>query len=251
MQRFSHPLPCVRGLGTALALAVAVSVTAPAALHGQAPPAPAAGMQPTLAAGDSVTTLVEFRSVEQIQKEIDELADQVAMASERYQAAKQIQVRADTDIMVKEAHIKTLEMEIELAKQQKDNLNKSDFEAKKKLAGLEKQLLERRKALRDREIAYWEASQDFAETRRKAFEAEMSLAQMGEQHARLLSTPNSPAVYGQLVELDKQLREAERRTLDGQIEAASKRESVAKQEAEVLRAKKEIFDAQVKVKLGG
>jgi len=218
---------------------------------GQTPPAPIATMPAARVSADSVTTLVDIRTVEQIQKEIEELAIQVALADERYQSTKLIQVRADTNIKVKESEIKTLEMQLDLAKKEKDNLKKADFEAQKKLAELEKQLLERRKALRDREISYWEASSDFGVTRRKAFEAELALAQLREQRGALLTTSNSPAVYSQMVSLDQQLREAERRTLEAQVEAANKRESVAKQEVEVLKAKKEIFEAQVKVKMGG
>ena len=115
----------------------------------------------------------------------------------------------------------------------------------------EKQLLERRKALRDREIFYWDATRDFVDTRRKSFDAEMVLAQLREQRSALLGSQNSPAVYTQMVELDQQLREAERRTLEAQIAAADKGQGIAKQAAEVLKAKKEIFDAQVKVKMGG
>jgi hypothetical protein len=246
-------LPSSRHLAAAVAMVAALAAAAaaqPPQSTPAAPPSTAVAPQST-SLEDSASTLVDMRSVEQIQQDLEDTASQAAQAEDHLREKRQLQIRAATEIKVKESQIQSLEAQIDLAKKEKDALKKSDLEGQKKLAALEKQLLERRKALRDREIDYWTATRDWLDLRRKSFDTEMELAQVRMQRSALLGSANSPAIYAQMQQLDQKVRDTERRTLDAQIAAADKRQGIAQEEAAVLKAKKEIFDAQIKVRMGG
>jgi hypothetical protein len=250
MLRFSRRLAAVLAMVAVIAAAAAAQTPPTPPTTPAAPPTAAAASQP-MSVADSAATLIDPRTVELIQKDIEDMAGQKLQAEQTMDRKRQLQIRADTEIKVKETQIQSLGAQIDLASKEKDALKKSDLESQKKLAELEKQLLQRRKLLRDREIDYWTATRDYADMRRKSFESELALAQLREQRDGMIGSASSPAVYAQLQALETKLRDAERRTLEAQIAAATKRQAIAQQEAEVLKAKKEIFDAQIKLKMGG
>jgi hypothetical protein len=122
---------------------------------------------------DSAVAVVELRPVETINQEMMDAAGLKAGAETRIMAAKSLQVRADSEIKVKQAQIETIEAEIKQAKRTSGASNSGISKRARNLAELEKKLLESRKKLRDREIRYWEASRDHFDIRAKYFAAEL------------------------------------------------------------------------------
>ena len=59
------------------------------------------------------------------------------------------------------------------------------------------------------------------------------------------------AVCDQVSKLQAELQALERKTLEIEVMAAKKRADVSKQELEMSKARKDIFEAQIKLKAGG
>jgi hypothetical protein len=206
-------------------------------------------MAPSLA--DSLIMLIEPRSADELTNDLKDCASLKVEAETRMEQAKLRQVRADTEIQVQKSEIESIKAQMELAKKEKNPTLETDLKVKVRLAELEKELLERRKQLRDREIEMWRATADAFETRRRFLESNLQLQQKREVRNSLGDRAVTPELLSDAQKLEREIVELERKTLDWGIQAANKREEVAKQEVGVAKARREIFDAQVKLVHGG
>ena len=138
---------------------------------------------------------------------------------------------------------------LKLAKQEKDAARKTELERQRKFLQLERNLLERRETLRQQEIDLASADRDLAESTAKARDAELALALKRDQHAETASRPGSNTVDLQTVE--RELQSLERRALRAQIAEATLRQSYARRETDLAKARLSVFEAQFKVLQSG
>ena len=236
----------------AVALATAAGAQVPIPGTGQAP-APSAPPLPAVPTTlDSAIVVVQMREPEAIERDLEEATARKSSVEQRIDQARDLQARAEAAIKIKDSEIRTIEAQLDLAKKMNDEMQKSDFEARKKLATLEKKLLQSRKKLRDQEISHGRAARDYYEEHARAFEQELELARMRDRRRDLGDrATTSPTLLTEAQGLDNQIRELERRTLDAQIRAADKRKAMAQQEADVAKARKAILESQIKLQRGG
>jgi len=245
------PLRAAAGLGFLTAL---LCLASPAA-RAQTATTPAGTVaSPPISApinsSDSLLTLVPFRPIAEIRQEIEELTARRNLFEVEEQNGKLMQERAKTEIRLKESQIQTIKANLDLAKKEKNELVAAEWESKKKLAELEKNLLERREAVRGKEIAYSKASREFSDVSIECRNLELALAGKRDERASIAGRALSAEVVAALQRVDHDLDDLQKRTLDGQIKAAESRKNVASKEVELAKNRKQVLEAQIKLMRG-
>jgi hypothetical protein len=198
-------------------------------------------------AADSLLVLVEIRDPASIRGDLEAALHARTSAEERESRAKRLQIRSKTYVELQKHHIESIKVRLDLAKKEKDTLEAQGLEAQKKRAELEMSLLRQREALRGREIDAARAQRELAEVAAKVSELELSLAVRRGEMMQLSGQALSSSLAAQSDRLRKDIRELEEKVLRAQVEEASKRESVAKQDGQVAKQRMKVFEAQAKL----
>lgn len=196
---------------------------------------------------DSMLVLVELRDLAAIEHDFEEAAARRAAAEVSESKATMLQARSVTKIKIKESEITSLKAEIDQAKTLKDETKKAELESAKKVAELEKGLLQRRDDLRKYEIDYAKAEVAFHDAAMKGFEAELALAHLRARRAELGGAVTSTAMFEEARKLAKETGEAEGKTLKAKTEAAEKGKTLAAKAVEISKARQKVYDARRKV----
>lgn len=229
---------------------------APAATWAQtetAPPPAAAATPAPLAVinnSDSLLALVPVRNIEDIKRELAEFGSHRDQATLEEQNGKMLQERAKTEIRLKDAAIQTIKVNLDLAKKEKNEIAKSEWESKKRLAELEKGLLERREAVRAKEIEYSKAARQYAEASIECRNLELALAGKRDERSSIAGRILSAEVVSALARTDRDLDDLQKRTLDAQIKAAEARKNIATKEVDLAKDRKKVLEAQIKLMRG-
>lgn len=243
--------PAIAGVGFLTAL-VCLAPLAADAQTGTAPAGTVASppLSVPINSSDSLLTLVPFRNVEEIRHEIEELTAQRNLTAAREQNGMLLQERAKTEIRLKESQIQTIKVNLDLAKKEKNELVSAEWESKKKLAELEKSLLERRESVRGKEISYSKATREFIDVSVECRNLELALAGKRDERASIATRALTPEVVAALQRADRDLDDLQKRTLDSQIKAAESRKNVAAKEVELNKDRKKVLEAQIKLMRG-
>lgn len=239
-------------LSAALAvLAVSVLLAGAAqAQYGRSAPADPAVPDLFSATADSLTVLVDYRTEEEIQEDLSNAVRAQSLAVQRQERARMLETLAETRIKLKEVEMTSLDAQIDLARNAKNELLKKELETRKKFAESEKQLLERRRDLRSRDISVAGALKEYHEAHAKVSQIELQLATRRRQRAALGAAIN-PALSADFQRLQQEITSLEEKVLNAQIEEANKWKTVADQEARLVRIRKAVFQSQNKVARGG
>jgi hypothetical protein len=230
----------------------AAPVAAPAATPWpeSAVAAPAAMAPLFNATADTLTVLVDYRAEAEIQRDLQNAVAEKAQAERRTERARMLAKLAESRIEIKVSEIKALEAEIGFAKTEKNEGKRTELEARKKYAGSEKQLLEKRRDLRQREIETARAVRAYHEATEKACRLEMDLAVNRRERASITSTVD-PGAAREFNRLQAEITKLEGRVLEAQVEQAGKRKDLADQEVQLGKVRKAVFESQLKVTQGG
>lgn len=216
----------------------AVTVDAPAAGSAAAPL--------FVAAGDTLTVLVDYRAESEISRDLQSAVAEKALAERRLDRASMLATVAETHIDIKTSEIKGLDAQIALAKTEKNDAKRAELEGRRKYAETEKQLLERRRDLRRREIDTARAVKAYHDAAAKSCRLEMDLAVKRRERASITSTvdPNAAAEYKRL---QLEITKLEGGVLDAQVAQAGKRKDLAEQEVQLGKVRRAVYESQLKV----
>lgn len=222
-------------------------VTSPA-MTGPATTSPAVTAEAPLfvAAGDTLTVLVDYRAESEISRDLQSAVAEKALAERRLDRASMLATVAGTHIDIKTSEIKGLDAQIALAKSEKNDAKRAELEGRRKYAETEKQLLERRRDLRRREIDTARAVKAYHDAAAKSCRLEMDLAIKRRERASITSTvdPNAAAEYRRL---QTEISRLEGSVLSAQVEQAGKRKDLAEQEVQLGKVRRAVYDSQLKV----
>lgn len=230
--------------------AVPVPDTAPAVLSPAVTvdaPTPGSAAAPLfVAAGDTLTVLVDYRAEAEISRDLQSAVAEKALAERRLDRASMLATVAETHIDIKTSEIKGLDAQIALAKTEKNDAKRAELEGRRKYAETEKQLLERRRDLRRREIDTARAVKAYHDAAAKSCRLEMDLAVKRRERASITSTvdPNAAAEYRRL---QLEITKLEGGVLDAQVAQAGKRKDLAEQEVQLGKVRRAVYESQLKV----
>jgi len=241
-----------------LAGLVLVAIALPAAAQFAPAPLPLTPQQSLAApswsyfssAMDSLTALVPYREHGEIEQESTNAAAEQLLAAQQEERGKRLAAMAETRIRMKEVEIDGFKTQIDLARQAKNKLRKQELEARRKVAEMEKSLLERRRDLRKREIELARALKDFHGANGKAQKIELDLSSLRMQRASLPTPPVSAAAQTAYFKLESDLRSIEVKVLRARVEVAGKRRDVADRETGVAKMRLQVFESQNKLAKG-
>lgn len=220
------------------------------------PEVPVPGLAPaTVSSGinaisDTLTVLIEYRAESEISRDLQNAVAEKALAERRADRARMLATQAEARIEIKNSEIKSLEAGIDFAKSEKNESKRNQLEGQKKFAGIEKQLLERRHELRQREIDLARAVRSYHEAAEKTCRLEMDLAVNRRERASIKSTAD-PGAAAEFARLQAEIVKLEGRVLDAQIERAGKLKSLAQQEEHLGKIRRAVYESQLKVARSG
>ena len=234
---------------------------APVAVPGTATPAPvpatpARGVPgpdafPTFnAVDDSLTVLVDYRAEAEIQRELQGAVAEKAMADRDVERGRLLERLASSRIEMKASEIKALEAQVSFAKQEKNAGRQAELEARRKFAESEKQLLERRRDLRKREIEMARAVREYHEATEKSCRLELDLAVYRRERSEIPGTTD-PGAAAEFARLQREITRLEGAVLDARIKQADKRKALADQEVRLGKVRRAVYDSQLKIQQGG
>jgi hypothetical protein len=225
-------------------LSPAVTAETPVAVDAPTPGSAAAPL--FVAAGDTLTVLVDYRAESEISRDLQNAVAEKALAERRLDRASMLATVAETHIDIKTSEIKGLDAQIALAKSEKNDAKRAELEGRRKYAETEKQLLERRRDLRRREIDTARAVRSFHDAAAKACRLEMDLAVKRRERASITSTvdPNAAAEYRRL---QTEITKLEGSVLNAQVDQAAKRKDLAEQEVQLGKVRRAVYESQLKV----
>jgi len=199
---------------------------------------------------DSLTVLVDYRAEAEIQRELQNAVAEKALAERNVERGRLLERLAASRIDIKASEIKALEAQISFAKTEKNAMRQAELEGRRKYAESEKQLLERRRDLRKREIETARAVRDYHEATEKTCRLELDLAIYRRERAAIPGTAD-PGAAAEFSRLQAEITKLEGRVLQAQVEQAGKRKSLAEQEVRLGKVRRAVFDSQLKVQAGG
>ncbi len=212
--------------------------------------APVPNLRPAMSMTDSLLVLVPMRPSDDIRRDLETQKTRQIMAVADITNAKMMQVRAETEIKLKESQLQTIDASLDLAKKEKDEVQKREWESRKRLAQLEKDLLQRREALRSKEIELAEASRAFADASSKVYDLELALAGKRDQRRDFMTRSLTAEVIAAMARADREAADMERRTLDAEIDAANRKKDLAAKEVDFAKRRKQVLEAQIKLMQG-
>ncbi len=199
---------------------------------------------------DSLTVLVDYRAETEIQRELQNAVAEKAIAERNVERGRLLERLAASRIEMKHSEIKALEAQIKFAKAEKNAMRQAELEGRRKYAESEKQLLERRRDLRKREIETARAVREYHEATEKTCRLELDLAIYRRERAAIPGTAD-PGAAAEFSRLQAEINKLEGRVLQAQVEQAGKRKSLAEQEVRLGKVRRAVFDSQLKVLQGG
>jgi hypothetical protein len=208
--------------------------------------APAAAVSGATAISDTLTVLIEYRAEAEISRDLQNAVAEKALAERRTARARMLATLAEARIEIKTSEIKALEAEIDFAKSEKNKNKRNESEGRTKFAGIEKQLLELRRELREREIDVAQALRAYHEATEKTCRLEMGLAVNRRECAAITSTVD-PGAAAEFRRLQAEIVKIEGRVLDAQIERSGKLKSLAQQEEHLGKIRRAVYESQLKV----
>jgi hypothetical protein len=134
--------------------------------------------------------------------------------------------RSDAYRKLKEAELESIKTRRELAGKEKREAEKAQLDEQKKVGDAQLAILKKLRDLREREIATTKASLELNEARRKALEKEGELAVRRTERDEM------------------KIRKLEGQVLEAQIEVARRQRDFANRQAQILEARKKIFDSE-------
>lgn len=209
--------------------------------------APAAAV---ISTNDSLLALVPARSVDDIKRDMGVYTAQRDIAENEARDSQMLQQRAKIEIQLKKSQIETIKVNADVAKKEKNDIAKGEWESKKRLAELEKTLLERREAVRAKEIEYANAKRANADANIDCLNTELALAGKRAERASIQARALTPEVVAALRRADEDLDGLQKRTLDAQVKAAEARKNVASKEVDLAKNRKQVLEAQIKLMRG-
>jgi chromosome segregation ATPase len=230
--------PISTALLSAIALCLAVSVGAQTMSSTDFPP-----YLPD-ATTDSLLVVVELRNITSIEFDRDVAERKRNAAEQRETEARVFQSRAAMMIEIKDSEIKALKARVKQAKTERDEALTEQYESGIDRAEFEKKLLNRREQLRKSDIAFAKAEFEYHDAAFKAYEHELELARMRANRTSVEKNIPSQERFAKALELDKQIRELEGRTLDASREASKKQKDLAEQSVKIFEARKKVWEAQ-------
>ena len=204
------------------------------------------GYQPS-AATDSMLVLVEIRERSAIERDIEETAALRSGVESRQERAKTMQARAAALIKIKDAEIKTLAAQADLAKADGNEARGQELKSKKKFAELEKKLLERREDLRQEELDLAKAEADYLKACEERFAQELDLADLRSRRRGYGGGSVTPELLAEFGKLETKVRESEGKALKAGVRSAEKRQKLAAQEVALSKARRKVFEMQIKL----
>jgi len=198
-------------------------------------------------AADSLLVLVPFRAPADIRADLESAMNQRRAAEELEQRSKLLQARSESYVELQKHSIESIKVKLELAKTEKNDLEKQRLEAQKKRAEMELALLRQREALRSREIQAAKAQRELADVSVRVYDLQLSLAAKRFEAGGLGGQVMSGALAAQFDRLRIETRDLEKKVLEAEIEETSKRESVVKGQVEVAKQRMRVFEAQSKL----
>jgi len=220
-----------------------------------APAAPVSGTAPMAAPtgynaiADTLTVLVDYRAEAEITRDLQNATAEKALAERRVERFRMLARQAEARIEIKTSEIKSLDAEIDFAKTEKNESRRKELEGRKKFAGTEKELLERRRELRRREIDLAQAARAYHESVEKVCRVEMDLTAARRGRAAIPSTVD-PGAAAEFRRLQTEAVKLEGKVLEAQVERAGKLKNVAQQEEQLGKVRRSVYESQLKVAQG-
>jgi hypothetical protein len=212
---------------------------------------PVADVMPAFSAvDDSLTVLVEYRAEAEIKRELQNAVVEKALADRHVERARLLEKLAASRIDLKTSEIKTLEAQISFAKAEKNGSRQSELEQRRRFADREKHLLGERRDLRRREIETARAVRAYHEATEKALQLELDLAISRRDRVAGLGGIESGAA-AESTRRQLEITKLEGRVLQAQIEQADKRKTLADQEVRLGKARRAVYESQLRVLQGG
>lgn len=202
------------------------------------------------AVDDSLTVLVDYRAESEIQRELQHAVAEKAMAERNVERGRLLEKLAASRIEIKASEIKALEAQISFVKKEKNSGRQAELEARRKYALSEKQLLERRRDLRKREIENARAVREYHEATEKSCRLELDLAVYRRERAAIPGTAD-PGAAAEFARLQREITKLEGRVLQAQVEQAGKRKDLAEQDVRLGKVRRTVYDSQLKMQAGG
>jgi hypothetical protein len=199
---------------------------------------PRAGAQTTPAPADTVATsamareivsfeCVEARSQGDVARDVDAAKGDKAAAETELATARQIEISAKGRVEIAKGVRDVTKAQLDLAKKEKRDADVLRLESLKKRQELELKFLGQLAGVRSASVDRAAARKDLAETRQKAYEFELLLL---ERRAALRSLPHGdPAAPAR----EKEMREAEHKTLEARSDVAARSKDLADKEKDL------------------
>ena len=196
-----------------------------------------AQVAPTLGP-DSFMVVVPVRDTLEIQRDLGSALQAKTQAELDKLRAESLRSSARVRITRKEGDINTIKQRIKAANNEKRTTDAAALEADRKAAEQDRDLLERREALRDAEIELQEKMGKLADARRQALELELQLT------LRRLAQERAGPEAAQDVLAKKLLDDLEKQTLEAQQDEVSSSKEVADRRGLIIKRRLEILQAQ-------
>lgn len=195
---------------------------------------------------DEFLVLVPFRLADDIEDDIEESRREEERAQEEKRSAEDLERLARDQIEAQKREIDAIKARLKIAKNEDREGDVAVLESDQKLAEGAKQLLERRREMRRKEIDAWDNVARLAVATRKAAELELELAAARDR----LRERGSQVSGEELRQLERRVNEFEKRTLEAQKERAEQRAKVAQKERDVMNSRLELLKTRTKIESG-
>lgn len=187
---------------------------------------------------DSLMVVVPVRDTLEIQRDLGSALQAKTQAQLDKSRAESLRSSARIRITRKEGEINTIKQRIKAANNEKRTTDAAALEADRKAAEQDRDLLERREALRDAEIELQEKIEGQADARRKALELELQLT------VRRLAQERGGPEAAQDALAKKLVDDLEKQTLEAQQDEVARSKEVADRRGLIIRRRMEILEAQ-------
>jgi hypothetical protein len=188
--------------------------------------------------------IVEIRSTYAIERDLAATTRQRSEAQAREVTTRFLKTRAGLAIKIKDTEINALEAMMDQADSEDDEPRKELLETNRDIARVEKKLLKEREHLRNNDIDFAKAEVACRTAEMASYGQELDLARKRERRLSLEGEDLSRDGFEAAWKLDREIREAEGRTLEAQSEAARALKKLADEAVEIARSRRKVWEAQ-------
>jgi len=196
---------------------------------------------------DEFLVLVPLRNSTDIRADIDRSQRDEERAREEKRNAEELERLARDQLEAQKKEIDAINARLKVAKNDDRESDVIVLESDKKLAQGAKQLLEKRRDMRKKEITGWDTVAKLAASTRRAAELELELA-IARDALRDFG-PRGSAEEAR--RLERRANALEKQTLEAQKERADLRAKVAKTEKDVVNSRLQLLKTRGKIESGG